>query len=193
MQRSLAVILTWFITSAVVLGHGNDIHFDSRQDITVKVTKVAGNVYMLQGRGGNIGAVVGPEGILIVDDDYKVVVKWSKIEQGKQRTYQRCYGPPFILQISGSGLVAPCGMLFNERYKRYHAGNIVEERFKDIILGDRYWEIVNHLASPHFNAQTMCGSLCLQHKVNEYLDEYMKGRNELRQPAGAAPQHLNFI
>jgi MoaA/NifB/PqqE/SkfB family radical SAM enzyme len=127
------------------------------------------------------------------DAEYKVVVKWSKIEQGRRRSYQRCYGPPFILQISGSGLIAPCGMLFNERYKRFHAGNIVEQRFRDIILGDRYWEIVNYLGSPHFNAQTMCGSLCLQHKVNEYLDEYKKGRIELHEPEGPVPQHLNFI
>ncbi|MCE9544442.1 MAG: radical SAM protein [Planctomycetia bacterium] len=127
------------------------------------------------------------------DEQYQVVVKWSKIEQGNKRSYQRCYGPPFMLQISGSGLIAPCGMLFNERYKRFHAGNIVEERFRDIILGDRYWEIVNQLASPEFNAQTMCGSLCLQHKVNEYLDEYKKGRLVPEVPAGSTPQHINFI
>lgn len=127
------------------------------------------------------------------DETYKVVVKWSKIAQGNKRTYQRCYGPPFMLQISGSGLIAPCGMLFNERYKRFHAGNIVEQRFKDIILGDRYWEIVNYLASPDFNAQMMCGTLCLQHKVNEYLDEYKKGRITPNLPAGLPPQHINFV
>ena len=127
------------------------------------------------------------------DESYKVVVKWSKIEQGKKRSYQLCYGPPFMLQISGSGLVAPCGMLFNERYKRFHSGNIVEQRFKDIIQSDRYWEIVNHLASPDFNAQTMCGSLCLQHKVNEALDDYQKGIVVLQEPAGPPPQHINFI
>ncbi|HEV7644870.1 MAG TPA: MBL fold metallo-hydrolase [Pyrinomonadaceae bacterium] len=53
--------------------HGDDSHFDNKQDVTVKTTKVAGNVYLLQGRGGNIGALVGPEGIMIVDDDYKSV------------------------------------------------------------------------------------------------------------------------
>lgn len=73
MQRIFAAIITSILFSAVVLGHGNDIHFGSQQDVTVKVTKVSGNVYMLQGRGGNIGAVVGSDGILIVDDDYKVV------------------------------------------------------------------------------------------------------------------------
>ena len=128
-----------------------------------------------------------------LDDEYKVVVKWSKIKAEGKRSYQRCYGPPFILQISGSGLVAPCGMLFNEKYKKFHIGNIVEERFKDIWASDRYWEVMNYLASPGFNAQRMCGSLCLQHKVNEYLDEYRKGRLELRQPDGPPPQHINFI
>lgn len=128
------------------------------------------------------------------DDEYKVVVKWSKIQAGDKRSYQRCYGPPFMLQISGSGLVAPCGMLFNERYKKFHIGNICEQRFKDIWASDAYWDVVNHLASPDFNAQNMCGTLCLQHKVNEYLDAYQKGQVALPDLHGRnAPMHLNFV
>jgi MoaA/NifB/PqqE/SkfB family radical SAM enzyme len=127
------------------------------------------------------------------DDEYKVVVKWSKIEAKNQRSYQRCYGAPFMIQMSGSGLVAPCGMLFNERYKKFHIGNICEQRFKDIWASDRYWEVMNYLASPEFNAQKMCGSLCLQHKVNETLDAHRKGMITLRDPPGALPQHINFI
>jgi cyclase len=38
--------------------------------VEIKVTKVAGNVYMLEGAGGNIGVSVGPDGILIVDDQF---------------------------------------------------------------------------------------------------------------------------
>jgi cyclase len=38
--------------------------------VQIKVTKVAGNVYMLQGAGGNIGASVGEDGIVVVDDQY---------------------------------------------------------------------------------------------------------------------------
>jgi cyclase len=38
--------------------------------VQMKVTKVAGNIYMLQGAGGNIGASVGDDGIVIVDDQY---------------------------------------------------------------------------------------------------------------------------
>jgi glyoxylase-like metal-dependent hydrolase (beta-lactamase superfamily II) len=61
------------LTASQVLAHGDDSHFENRQDVQVKTQKVSGNVYMLQGRGGNIGALVGMEGIMIVDDDYKVV------------------------------------------------------------------------------------------------------------------------
>lgn len=38
--------------------------------VQMKVEKVAGNVYMLQGAGGNIGASVGEDGIVVVDDQY---------------------------------------------------------------------------------------------------------------------------
>jgi len=38
--------------------------------VEIKVIKAAGNVYMLQGAGGNIGVSVGADGILIVDDQF---------------------------------------------------------------------------------------------------------------------------
>ena len=127
------------------------------------------------------------------DDDYQVTVKWSKIEAKSVRSYQRCYGPPFILQMSGSGLVAPCGQLFNDRYKKFHMGNITEQRFKHIWESERYWDVMNYLASPEFNAQTMCGVLCLQHKVNEYLDSYVKGYHDALAPQGERPSHIDFV
>ena len=38
--------------------------------VQIKVVKVSGGVYMLQGAGGNIGASVGEDGIVVVDDQY---------------------------------------------------------------------------------------------------------------------------
>ena len=38
--------------------------------VEIKATKVSGNVYMLQGSGGNIGVSVGDDGLLIVDDQF---------------------------------------------------------------------------------------------------------------------------
>src|SRR5215467_13463534 len=41
--------------------------------VEIKVTKVSGNVYMLEGAGGNIAASVGEDGIVVVDDQYAPV------------------------------------------------------------------------------------------------------------------------
>ncbi|MGE4192489.1 MAG: radical SAM protein [Pseudodesulfovibrio sp.] len=126
-------------------------------------------------------------------DTYMVRAKWSKILSGGTRNYSRCYGPPFIIQFSGSGLVAPCGMLFNSKYKKYHIGNIAETPFKELWQSDRYWEVMDLISSEKFDAKTMCGSLCLQHKVNEYLYGIKELGNELTDPAGEPPMHLSFI
>ena len=128
------------------------------------------------------------------DEEYKVVVKWSKIVSEGVRTYQRCYGPPFLLQMSGSGLVAPCAQLFNEKFKKFHIGNITQQRFKEIWKSNKYWEVMSYLSSSNFNAQKMCGNLCLVHKVNEFLDGYRKGYISLDKPKNAVkPQHISFV
>ncbi len=129
----------------------------------------------------------------ISDDNYLVKVKWSKILSGGRRNYARCYGPPFILQLSGSGLVAPCGMLFNDRYKRFHIGNIKERSFKEIWQSERYWEVMRELASERFDARKDCGTLCLQDKVNEYLWGIKEKNVPLLEPGGEKPPHVNFI
>src|SRR5262245_9078907 len=38
--------------------------------VQIKVTKVSGNIYMLEGAGGNTAASVGEDGIVIVDDQF---------------------------------------------------------------------------------------------------------------------------
>lgn len=126
-------------------------------------------------------------------ENFQVSAKWSKIFSNGKRNYSRCYGPPFILQMSGSGLVAPCGMLFNSEYQKYHIGNIVETPFKEIWKSERYWQVMDLIASERFDAKTMCGCLCLQHKVNEHLYEI---RHSGRPPvfrSDPPPMHKNFI
>src|SRR3954471_16261276 len=62
------------ILAIVLFGLFGAIHaFAQGQDfskVEMKVQKVAGSVYMLQGAGGNIGASVGEDGIVIVDDEF---------------------------------------------------------------------------------------------------------------------------
>lgn len=127
------------------------------------------------------------------ENGYLVKVKWSKILSSGKRKYSQCYGPPFITQFSGSGLVAPCGMLFNRKYKGFHIGNIADMSFKEIWQSDRYWEVMNFIASDKFDAKTMCGTLCLQHKVNEFLWDLKHGNTALEKPKGETPEHVNFI
>jgi len=129
------------------------------------------------------------------DEGYLVKAKWSKITSKGIRNYNRCYGTPFHLQMSGTGLIAPCGSFFNEKHKQYHIANITDPgvRLKDILQSKRYWEVMDFLASDKFDACSMCETLCLQDKTNEVLDAYKKGTHKLDAPSGEKPQHINFI
>lgn len=123
----------------------------------------------------------------------KIIVKWSKIQNKGLPSYNRFYGPQFLLQISGSGLVAPSGMFFNARYSKFHIGNFVDERFKDIFKSERYWKIMEYLASPNFDAQSMMGTLPIQHYVSEALDNHLKGIKRIKPNKGESPLHVNFL
>ena len=65
-MRKLGLLVIALLVFAA-LGTTQDEKFDKVQ---IKVTKVVGTVYMLQGAGGNIGASVGEDGIVVVDDQY---------------------------------------------------------------------------------------------------------------------------
>ncbi len=127
------------------------------------------------------------------DDEFRVVVKWSRLADEGKRDYQRCFGPPFIMQLSGNGLIAPCGFLFNERYKKFHIGNITRTRFKDLWASDRYWEVMRYLASDEFNAQKSCGPNCLQTNTNSWLNKLVEGQVALPPVGAVAPPHLAFL
>lgn len=121
----------------------------------------------------------------------RIVIKRERMKDEGKRDYSRCYGPPFITQMSGNGLIAPCGFLFNERYKAFHIGNICDTRFRDIYQSDRYWEVMNYLASPEFDPRERCGPNCLQTQTNSFLFHYKEGRIKL--PTGKPPPHLAFL
>ncbi len=127
------------------------------------------------------------------NEQTKVIVKWNKIKDGDKPSYKRFYGPQFLLQISGSGLVAPSGMFFNARYSKLHIGNFTEERFKDIFKSENYWRAMNYLASPAFDAQTMMGTLPIQHYVSTALDNHIKNIHRIEPGLGANPLHHNFL
>ena len=127
------------------------------------------------------------------NDKTKIIAKWSKIKDKGISSYNRLYGPQFLLQISGTGLVAPSGQFFNARYSKLHMGNFTEERFIDIFKSERYKRIMDYIASPNFDAQTMMGTLPITHYVNEALDNHIKGKIKIKPNYGPKPLHVNFL
>jgi MoaA/NifB/PqqE/SkfB family radical SAM enzyme len=125
------------------------------------------------------------------DSRTRIVAKWNRIGDSAKRHYHRCYGPQFILQMSGNGLIATCGPYFNERYKVFHIGNILRTRFRDIFMSDRYLEVMNYIGSKQFDPATRCPPNCLQHLVNQFLWEWKGGRADF--PDSPMPQHSEFI
>ncbi len=123
------------------------------------------------------------------DAGVRIEVKRGRMD-GK-RKYTKCFGPPFITQVSGNGLVAPCGFMFNEKWKAYHIGNITTARYRDIWASDRYWEVMRYLASDQFDPSKRCGPNCLQHNPNDYLFKLVNGRVSL--PTQSAPPQLQFL
>lgn len=65
MRRLFPLTLAVWLLTALASAQNQDF-----SKVQIKVSKVAGSVYMLQGAGGNIGASVGEDGIVIVDDQY---------------------------------------------------------------------------------------------------------------------------
>src|SRR5437016_4813047 len=66
---------TWMILSLAGTALVNGSAVVARQqpdfsEVQIKATKVSGNIYMLEGQGGNIAASVGEDGIVIVDDQF---------------------------------------------------------------------------------------------------------------------------
>jgi glyoxylase-like metal-dependent hydrolase (beta-lactamase superfamily II) len=76
--------------------------------VRIKETKVSGNIYMLEGEGGNIAASVGEDGIVIVDDQFAPLA--DKIQAA----------------LKGLGITdKPVRFVINTHYHGDHAGGNV--------------------------------------------------------------------
>ena len=61
----LMLVTAAAFVAAPAWGQGQDF-----SKVQIKATKVSGNIYMLEGAGGNIAASIGEDGIVIVDDQF---------------------------------------------------------------------------------------------------------------------------
>lgn len=119
--------------------------------------------------------------------DYRVQVKWSKINAASEtdlyrngiRKYDICYGTPFLSQISGNGKIYPCGPFYNK--ERFLIGDLHTHSFKDIVEGDRYWDVHKDIITS-VDVHKDCAVGCRQDYINKFLWD-------LKMP----PEHVNFI
>ncbi|KAF0247439.1 MAG: beta-lactamase-like [bacterium] len=58
------------IAALIMFLYGTILAQDNFSKVQMKAIKVSGNIYMLEGAGGNIGVSVGEDGIVIVDDQF---------------------------------------------------------------------------------------------------------------------------
>jgi glyoxylase-like metal-dependent hydrolase (beta-lactamase superfamily II) len=90
MKRLFALLITASLSAGTALAHEHG-HRAPQSDwakVEIKTEKLAGSVYMLQGAGGNVGVTSGPDGLLIVDDQYapvseKIRAALRQLNQGR--------------------------------------------------------------------------------------------------------------
>lgn len=86
MKKTLSFML--MLSLCLITAFAHDGHHDQQQTVIIKTIKASGNIYMLEGSGGNIGVSVGTDGILIVDDQFapladKITAALKELSAGK--------------------------------------------------------------------------------------------------------------
>ena len=107
--------------------------FAQQQDfskVEIKVQKVAGTVYMLQGAGGNIGVSVGDDGIVIVDDQFAPLA--PKIRAALRGITDK-----------------PIKFILNTHYHGDHTGQVGSFPKSTLLIGKGDWDVVS--AGPVFS------------------------------------------
>lgn len=69
-SRTMALPRPWIGVFGFFLVAAANVGAQNFDDVEIKTTAVAGSVYVLEGLGGNIGVLVGDDGILLVDDQF---------------------------------------------------------------------------------------------------------------------------
>ncbi len=85
MKKYVSAVIAICMAAPFAFGHTNLLkgHAEIAQQQNFRTEKVAGNVYVLFGQGGNIGLSVGPDGILMIDTQFANVADRIKAELSK--------------------------------------------------------------------------------------------------------------
>ena len=78
------------VALAAIVGAGAQAQQQDFSKVEIKTTKIGGNFYMLEGSGGAIGVLPGPDGVFMVDTQFaplgdKIVAAIKQISDGRIR------------------------------------------------------------------------------------------------------------
>ena len=71
----MAVILFFVFT---FIFNSSNVYCQDFDKVEITAEKAAGNIFMLQGHGGNIGVCVGDDGVFLIDDQFAPLTKKIK-------------------------------------------------------------------------------------------------------------------
>ena len=113
-------------------------------------------------------------------DRFKVMIRWNFLKEASEpRTYHKCLGLPFIIQITAEGDIVTCYPWATEGKHRY--GSLRDRSLEDIVRSPEYratWEWARDNVNVH-----KCMPTCRQHNANKFLWWLTE----------ESPAHLNFI
>ena len=136
MRRLLAVVSAFALCATLGCGHGRPSSQDNFSKVEVQTLKVAGNVYMIVGSGGNIGVSAGADGVLIVDDQFaplaeKIRAAFKPLGTGRLRYVLNTH---FHFDHTGSNVVfgteAPIVAHANVRRRLVSGAHVLGRDFK---------------------------------------------------------------
>lgn len=114
------------------------------------------------------------------DDDFQAIVRWNFLAEAEQRrSYDRCLGLPFIIQIKSDGGVMTCYPMADKPGHEY--GSLQTQDLEDILKSENFAKTckwVEDTVDVH-----KCMPTCRQHNVNKYLWWLEEEK----------PTHFNFI
>ena len=110
---------------------------------------------------------------------FKIYYRSNAMRKMKlDKTYDNCYGLPFMTHIDARGNVWPCINFIGKPDFLY--GNLYEQTFKEIWEGERKKGVMSIFEETDINQ--VCREACRLDEINRYL-------YQLRHPGG----HVNFI
>ena len=116
------------------------------------------------------------------DDNYDVIVKWSKLTNQGKKSYDKCQAVPyFMMRITGDGKLFPCAQFFDHRVDEFMIGDLTKQSFKELMFSKRYDEVVKNIQN--LNVHKECMTNCKENSINEFLWNLTDEK----------PEHINFV